>query len=76
MSIRKWVREFVNLNWRNPSGTVFIGRPEITDLVRKCCSSRSALSRIVNPIVREHRMKKIKAIDGVLGYEIPKEWFW
>jgi hypothetical protein len=27
------------------------------------------------PIVREHRLKKRKVIDGVLGYEIPKDWF-
>jgi len=52
-----------------------IGRPEITDLPRKCWASKSAFIRIVNLIVGEDRLKKIKAIKAFLGYEIPKESF-
>jgi len=64
-----------HLKGRKPDETIFIGRPEIADLARKCWTSKSGVSQIVTPIFREYRFKENKAISGILGYEIPKEWF-
>jgi hypothetical protein len=75
MNLRSSIREWVNHMRGNPDGTVFIGAPELRALAHQLWTTPSSVSRAVNRIVREHRLDRVRAIDGTLGYEIRKEWF-
>lgn len=73
--VRNHLRDLVfNRAIGNPDGSVFVGPPEIRDLAKTLWTTPAAVSRVINKIARERRLKKVKAIDGVLGYEIRKDW--
>lgn len=59
---------------RNDNGTVFIGPPEIRDLARRVWRTPATVNRILNVVGRVHG-KRIVAVDGTKGFEIPTSVF-
>lgn len=75
MTTLESMRFWISTKPENEDGTVLVGKPEIENLANHCWCSKAAISRIVNRIARTHDLPKFKAIDGVMGYRIRREWF-